>query len=342
MIGSGVFGKVSSWAAGMFGRRQVATGVAFALASTAIVVAAVAADGTPATNVSLDDGAVWVTNNQAQRVGRLVISINELDFAVASGAGGDVVQEGRSVIYTGLDGGVSRLDVVTGQPSGRNEVPLVDYQIKGGVGVVFDRPTGNLWVGSGPAIVAQEYPDEPDAILAEDSFVIVTDASPERVDGLGHPRGGVFVVDQSGWYEIELDDRFKPVRAAEDDEADIDSDDTTTSTSAPAPEVDEEIEDPPPPPIKEPEIQPLGVPFDEVVAVTSIGDDLVLLLTDGRVATPEGDPVAVPGDGATLQQPGAAADSALVASTGGLFSLNLESGEIDRMSAASGVPSSPV
>ena len=218
VIGSGAFGKVASWTTGVFGRRQVATGVAFALASTAIVVAAVASDGTPATNVTLDDGAVWVTNNKAQRVGRLVIRINELDFAVASGSGGDVVQEGRSVIYTGLDGGVSRLDVVTGQPSGRNEVPLVDYQIKGGVGVVFDRPTGNLWVGSGSAIVAQEYPDEPDAILAEDSFVIVTEASADRVDGRDQPRGAVFVVERSGWYEIELDDAFKPVREPEDEE----------------------------------------------------------------------------------------------------------------------------
>jgi len=342
MISSTTFGRAGSWIAGVLGRRQVAAGVAFAVASAAIVVAAVAADGTPATNVRLDDGAVWVINNEAQRVGRLVIRINELDFAIASGAGGDVLQEGRSVVYSGLDGGVARLDVATGQPSGRNEIPLTDYQIKGGVGALFDRETGNLWVGSGASIVGQEYPEEPDAVLPSGSFVVVTAASSNRVDGFGRPRGGLFVVERSGWYEVELDDRFKPVRAEDSGEETNDSDSTSTTSTTVVDAEGGKIEDPPPPPIKEPNVQPLGVDFDEVQSVSSVGDTLVLLLTDGRVTTPGGDLVVIPGDDAVLQQPGDTADTALVASSDGLFALDLNSSALEQLSSSSGSPSAPV
>src|SRR6056297_2507218 len=108
-------------------RRTIGTAVAATLLSTAVVVAAVQADGSTATNVRLDDGAVWVTNQRDGLVGRLNVRIEELDFAVASPRGADVLQETRptgqaqperTVLFTSQDGGVRRVDVITAQQTG--------------------------------------------------------------------------------------------------------------------------------------------------------------------------------------------------------------------------------
>ena len=342
MIGWGFASRIGSRVAGVVGRRQVAAGLAFAVATTAMVVAAVASDGTPATNVNLDDGAVWVTNNQTQRVGRLVIRINQLDLAIASGSGGDVIQDGRSVFFTGLNGGVSRLDVVTGQPSGRNEIPIADYQVRGGVGLVLDHESGNLWVGSGQSIVAAEYPDDPDAIVEPNSIAVVTETSADNVDSNGRPRARVLVVDRSGWYEMALDDTFKPVREPEEEVPEGEETTTTTVATIDTTADGESIEEPPPPPILTPEVQSLGVPFDEVIAATAVGDTLVLLLSEGRVSVAGSEPVDVPGEEVVLQQPGPSADSALVASTEGLFTVSLGNGELEKVASADATPSAPV
>ncbi len=169
MIGGAFLKGLGSRFARGIGRRQVTTGLAFALTTSVLVVAAVSADGSSATSVNLDDGAVWVTNNQTQRVGRLVIRIDQLDLAIASGAAGDVLQEGRNVVYSSPQGGVARIDVVTGTPSGRNEIPIAQYQLNGGIGLVLDEATGALWVGSGDSLVGSEYPEEPDALVEEGS-----------------------------------------------------------------------------------------------------------------------------------------------------------------------------
>ncbi len=149
-------------------RRTIAAAVGATLLSTAVVVAAVQADGSTATNVRLDDGAVWVTNQRDGLVGRLNVRIEELDFAVVSSPAADVLQETRptgdaqperTVLFSGPNGGVRRVDVVTAQQTGENEIPIVDYRIGGGVGAVLDRDTGGLWIGSAQQVVAPDYPE---------------------------------------------------------------------------------------------------------------------------------------------------------------------------------------
>ena len=103
-------------------QRNVASGVALALVSTMVVVAAVQADGSKATNVQLDDGAVWVSNQDLERVGRLNIRVDELDLSREAGPDADVLQQGRDVTFTGALGGVQKMDVIGGQASGKSTI----------------------------------------------------------------------------------------------------------------------------------------------------------------------------------------------------------------------------
>ncbi len=320
---------------GWFNRKSVGTGVAFSVLSTVMVFAAVNADGSSATNVHLDDGTVWVTNSAGQRVGRLNVAIDQIDFAVAASAGGDVIQEARTVLFSAGNGGVDRLDVLTGQPSGDNQIPIDSYQVMGGVGVVIVPDTGEIWVGRSDAIVAPDYPSEPDAILDVGSRVVVTEAVDDRLDLHGRPRGKVLIFGPSGWFELELDQALEPVRQPSD------VGDTTppVSVSLDAGENDDE----PPPPIKTTQHQPLGVDWADINQVSAVGETPILLTVDGAILTPGSAPVNIPGDQPVVQQVGPAADEALVASTQGLFAYHLDDGGLRQIgTTAGGQPAAPV
>ena len=195
-------GKILSKGAALIGKRAVGTTAAVALVSSLLVVAAVRADGVKATNVRLDDGAVWVSNQRAQRVGRLNIRVNELDLAVQSNSTPDVLQDGRTVLFPSSDGGVKRMDVVGGTPAGgKNTIDLATYRIAGGVGVVTDPVTGKLWVGRADSIVAPEYPKKAMAKIEPGSKIVVTDAASGRLTKNGESVGRVLVVQKDAWYD---------------------------------------------------------------------------------------------------------------------------------------------
>ncbi|MCC6438638.1 MAG: hypothetical protein IT196_26690, partial [Acidimicrobiales bacterium] len=317
-------------------RRSIAVSAALACASTAMVVAAVNAEGTKATNVQLDDGAVWVTNAQSQRVGRLNLRVDELDFAIVASAAPDVRQDGRSVVFSALDGGVARLDVITGEVTGRNAVPVADYQVNGGVGFVLDRSSGRFWVGRADTIVAPDHPDKPDGMVAPGSHAVVTDARPDRLDAQGNRRGSVWIIEPGGSFELPLDERLEPRYAAEPPTED------TTGPAATEPQPEQEAATDEPPALEPVPRRELGVDFDDIAAVTSVGGQPVLLLDDGRVVTHRQAPRAVPGEQAKLQQPGPEADAVLVATTDGLFEVPLGAGAVQQRAAADASPAAPV
>ncbi len=317
-------------------QRNVASGVAVALLSTMVVVAAVQADGTKATNVQLDDGAVWVSNQNQQLVGRLNVRVDELDLAVQAGANADVLQQGRDVAFTGGLGGVLKMDVVIGQPSGKNIINFPDYQMNGGVATVFDSTTGQLWVGASAALVGSDFPKKADALLEPGSRVVLTAADGDGPDA----RGRLFVVGPSSFYELELDEAFKPVREPPPEPAA--TDDTAASTTVPAPAVEGTVPEGEPEPIKEPEIRSLATPIDETTAVTAVGDRLVFLTADGSLFSTEGDVAQVPGEGAVLQQPGPKNGSVLVASSSGIFEVSIGSSSVEQLAESTGTPARPV
>lgn len=315
-------------------QRNVAGGIVVALVSTMVVVAAVQADGTKATNVQLDDGAVWVSNQSQQLVGRLNIRVDELDLAVQGGKNADVLQQGRDVVFTGGQGGVQRIDVVFGQPSGKNTVNFADYQLNGGIATVFDAATGKLWVGSSATLAGSEYPKKADAQLEPGSRVVVTAADG---DGPG-ARGKVLVVGQDSWYELALDEAFQPVREPAPEASTDETAATTTQPVAPGDTVAEGEPDP----IRAPELRSLATPLDDTTTVTAVGDRLVFLKADGSLFSTSGKVAQIPGAGAVLQQAGPTNGSVLVASTAGLFRVSIGSSSVETLADAKGTPARPV
>ncbi len=343
---------------GSLNPRRVGSVLTVSLLSTAFVVAAVQSDGSTATNVQLDDGAVWVTSQDRNLVARLNLKIDELDIAVrGADTGLEVLQEGRTVLFTGREGGVQSLDVLANQASGSNEIPIVDYRVGGGVGAVLDSETGKLWTGIASSPVAPEYPDEPDAIVSPSSRLLVTSALPQTVvdkvnDGNDlPPRGRVLVLDSSGWREVLLDASLNAYREG----ADEPPPDSVPASTDPDGEIELEQDDgaaagdegppttsPPPEPLFEMPNTSTGVAMDDVAEVSAAGDVPVILTTDLRVVFDNERDAQVPGTVARLQQVHAKADAVYVASDTGLHKVTTGGDpQVSTLIEAEGEPSAP-
>ena len=323
-------------------KRRVATTAIVALLSTSVVIAAVRADGAKATNVQLDDGSVWVTNQALGRVGRLNVRVDELDLEVDAGSQPEVLQEGRNVYFTGAEGGARRIDVVSGQATpSKNKIDLADYQVNGGIALLYDPPSGKVWVGRSGSIVGADFPKKADALLEPGSKVVVTAASTDRLDGAGDPRGEVLVADSSGWYELLLDADDRPLRQPLVPVTGGSVDETAAPTTAVV-ESSASVPDPDPEPIKTPAISPLPFPIDESTTATAVGDRLVFLQADGTLFSTAGRAAKIPGDNPLLQPPAAGNNSVLVASSAGLFEVAIDSDKVNQLSSASGVAAAPV
>ena len=327
-------------AAGVVKSRAMATGAAVALLSAAFVVVAVRSDGSKATNVRLDDGAVWVSNTSKQLVGRLNTRIQELDFSVRSTTSADVLQDGRAVLAAGGQGGMSAVDVLTGDvKTAKGAAPFDAYRMAGGVQVAYDPPSGRIWTG--PAlntIVAPEFPKKADGVIDPGSRIVVTMATADRRTSAGDARGKVFVVGSSSFYELVLDGKLKPAIAEQAPPAGAADAVSTTTSAAPS---DPKAE-PVPPALVAPVPRPLTTPITDATTITAVGDRLVFLNPDGSVFSTEGKVAKVPGANAVLQQVGPAARTALVATSEGLFEVPLGGDTPVRLATANAKPSAPV
>jgi large repetitive protein len=320
------------------GRRAVGTSAIVALVASLLVVLAVRAEGAKATNVRLNDGTVWVANDGLQQLGRLNLEVNELDLFIRSATNPDVIQDGRTVLFTGAAGGVQSVDVVAGAPTlAKNTINFSDYKIGGGIGTVFDSASGKLWIGSAESIVAADYPKKAHAKIAPGSRILLTDAASGRVTRTGNRIGRVLVVQKDSWYELALDDSLQPVRAAPAVTA------SGSSTTPPTTAVkDDTAPEPDPEPLAAPVLHPLTTPIDEKTMVTLVGDRLVFLNPDGTLWSEKGKSAKIPGAKPVLQQPGAMRSSVLVASATGLFEVAIGSDKVTQLATASGIPAAPV
>jgi hypothetical protein len=310
--------------------KTVANVVVMSLASTALVYAAATYDGYKATNVDLDDGTVFVVNEQLGYVGRLNMRAQQFDYRTPVLSEPDVLQDGRDV-YVGFETGMSTVDVETGgfRPAD-NGVRMRDFVMGGGVAAYIDRANGSVWTGRVPLVVGADQPAGAVGRVSAGSRLLLSTS------------GRLLTVDQSEsvWFEIDLDPAGLPVR--DDEEADASS--TTvapTTTIAVATEADEtaEIE---PPPLFEPEIvSPVPFTVDDATQLALVGDRLVFLSSAGRLAVDD-ITAQVPGSAWALQQTGPDAGVVLVASDEGLFEVSLDDGAVSTVTAASGRPASPV
>ncbi|HEX8779942.1 MAG TPA: hypothetical protein VF728_02065, partial [Nocardioides sp.] len=133
-------------------RVGLASGVALAVATDAVVTYALSAEGYKKHEAELNDGGVWVVNGKKGWSGRLNKPINQLDGVVPGDNGKarlDVVQDGAAVVT--LDAGTSRGQVIEtsrleAQDGGSAAIPVTgDVAMAGGSLATADAETGEVW-----------------------------------------------------------------------------------------------------------------------------------------------------------------------------------------------------
>ncbi|WP_402845311.1 Ig-like domain-containing protein [Microbacterium sp. GXS0129] len=128
-------------------RTAIATTAAIAVTGIAVATMAVAYDGTPAAEVDLNDGGVWITKQSALLVGHVNPSASVVDGVARSQAADyDVLQSGSDVLITSA-GQIGVLDPVSYTVRGSVAVPsTAEVSLGGGTVTVHDTATGDLWV----------------------------------------------------------------------------------------------------------------------------------------------------------------------------------------------------
>jgi len=280
-------------------RAGIASGVALAVATTAVVVYAVSADGYKSHEAELNDGGVWVVNGKKGWSGRLNKPINQLDGVVPGDHGKarlDVVQDGAAVVT--LDAGTSRGQVIETsrlevQDGGSAAIPVTgDVAMAGGSLAIADAETGEVW--------AVRYDDEQGKPVMS---AVDRQAKPLAESG----EGAALTVSQTGTVVVTSTERG------------------TVTTIAPTDAG-----------FREPRTRDLPTDAGQVSGVTTVGDRIVTLDSDaGVLSVVDGATVSVT-PGSRLQQPGPADDAVLVGAPDGLLSVDLESGDASTISDRSG------
>ncbi|XBB68308.1 Ig-like domain-containing protein [Nocardioides sp. WV_118_6] len=136
--------------------RRTASATALALLLGTLVVLAFEHDGKPFTEVDLNDGGVWVTNQKDGLVARLNPQIEELDLGVDSGSAEfDIFQRGTSLYVddASAERAVKPVDVARASVLDPTALPtgaVVDHG--GDTFAVVDTVSGKAWVRSGEAL----------------------------------------------------------------------------------------------------------------------------------------------------------------------------------------------
>lgn len=131
--------------------RRTASGVSLAVAVGALVAVAINSDGDPITEVELNDGSVWVTNDRDGLIGRLNPQIQELDLGLQSpGVSFDIDQQATSLFtdsVVGAEKTIVPIDVAKAAPGSSTAIPpSAEVSYNGGVFALHDRTTGRVWV----------------------------------------------------------------------------------------------------------------------------------------------------------------------------------------------------
>ncbi len=286
-------------------RAGIASGAALAIASGAVVVYAVTAQGYKSHEADLNDGGVWVVNGKKGWSGRLNKPINELDGVVPGQDGKsrlDVVQDGASVVTIDLDAGRGQAIATAkleAQDGGTAAIPAGGaVSMGGGTLASADPDSGQVWavrydsqVGT-PVMSAVDRQSEPLAEAGE---------------------GATLAVSQDG-----------TVVATSSDEASL----TTIEADGSG--------------FGEPTTTDLPADAGAVSAVTTVGERVVTLdSTTGALAVVGGASATVPA-GSALQQPGPDAESVLVTTPDALLEVDLDSGKQTVVASSTGTPVAPV
>ena len=163
---------------GRFGalRPRVGTGVAMSVMSASLLFAAIRTDGYHATNVDLNDGAVWVYNGTRQWVSRVNTQTAEVESMYQAVGTLDLQQDGTTV-YARTSGSLVRFIPSTGEGVASENWPEQGVVgLGGGVGALLDRGSGNAWVTQGLAIGNWKPSLEPTLKVSQGSLLVVSPA----------------------------------------------------------------------------------------------------------------------------------------------------------------------
>ncbi len=287
-------------------RVGIASGVALAIASAAVVVYAVNANGYKKHEADLNDGGVWVVNGKKGWSGRLNKPINQLDGVVPSDVGKtrlDVVQDGAAVVTLDLNSArgqaieTSRLEL---QDGGSAAVPAAaSVRMAGGTLASADGETGEVWAVRYDLEVGRP-------VMAS----VDRQAKPLATTG----PGAALAVSQGGTIIVTSTD-----------------DGTVTTLDADGAG------------FAKPSTTDLPGDAGQVGDVTTVGERVVTLDADaGVLRVLDGATASVP-PGSVLQQAGPSYDAVLVGAPDGLLSVDLDSGDVTAVASKyAGTPVRPV
>ncbi|AIY17005.1 Ig-like domain-containing protein [Pimelobacter simplex] len=135
--------------------RRTASATALALLLGTLVVLAFEHDGKPFTEVDLNDGGVWVTNQEKGLVARLNPQIEELDLGVDSGSTTfDIFQRDTSLYVddASSERAVKPVDVARAAVLDPTALPTGAVVAQGGDTFAIVDPGGKAWVRSGEGL----------------------------------------------------------------------------------------------------------------------------------------------------------------------------------------------
>jgi hypothetical protein len=150
-------------------RKGVSAGLLLTVLGAYLIVA-YTSRGFPAAQVSLNDGGVWVTNQEKGRVGRFNRPIDALDADVnfpESVPDLDVLQDAGTVFTVDRGAGsLRRLDVanVAINPDGVTLPATPRVAMGGGTVAVLEATTGRLWVRSAATVDSLNIADDPPTV----------------------------------------------------------------------------------------------------------------------------------------------------------------------------------
>ena len=286
-------------------RAGIASGVALTIASAAVVAYALSAEGYKKHEADLNDGGVWVVNGKKGWSGRLNKPINQLDGVVPNVDGKarlDVVQDGAAVVT--LNANASRGQAI--------ETSRLEAQDGGSAAIPV---TGDVRMGGGTLATTDAETGELWAVRYDNQVgkpvMTAVDRQAKPLAETGE--GAALAVSQSGTVVVTS------------------TEEGTVTTVEPRETV-----------FGKPQAQDLPGDAGQVSDVTTVGERIVTLdAAAGVLSVIGGATVSVPTD-SRLQQSGPAYDAVLVGAADGLLSVDLESGDITRVSDMSGTPVEPV
>ncbi|PVG84669.1 hypothetical protein DDE18_03460 [Nocardioides gansuensis] len=270
-------------------RASVASGLALAVMVGAVVVQAVTDDGYRKHQAELNDGGIWVVNDEHAVYGRLNKPINQLDSRVVTDeleGRFDVVQDGAAVVALDEQANTARVvDPATSTFRTNAQISVPgngDVRLAGGTFAAVDARTGELWAVPVDPQVGQAFITPADR-QAEELAKVGTSAA------LTVTQGGTVVATSAGQGTVTWIAR---------DGADFEK------------------------PREEQLPEAAGAP----TAVTAVGERAVTYDAEsGQLQVVDGPGSQLPADG-VLQQAGPDAGTVLVATRGALLSVDLESG----------------